>query len=358
MIILLPAAIYLLAAIGFGFGGRSIMRSKGRSGSAGFWLGFFLGLLGLLIAALLSSTPQHEAERMRLQMAVMGMAVPSSAAIAAVGQWPGMPSVEFGAPPKALSRVLGRTALGLALVGLVIEMRGYKYAGVAAVLSLGACGLALSSLMMASANPRIDRPRWFGPTAITSAVIVTLITLDDHLYDGLLWVTDIVTFGLGAALAAIAVVRARRGTVSVAVGWSAIALLLLLDQSNERNDINLESAWALVLLIIVGFGAAGVWMARQPAGAGQSGGRMPHGSSDAPAQSLNPTITAAHWGADPFGRHQHRFYDGTSWTAHVSNNNVTGTDIPIDTPISPPKPTWSAPTATTTDWWSQTPPQR
>jgi hypothetical protein len=358
LLILVPVAIYLLAAIGFGFGGRSIMRSKGRSGSAGFCLGFFLGLVGLLIAALLSPTPQHEAERMRLQMAVMGIAVPSTPATAVDGQRPGLSGVGVGASPRVVSPIIGRIALGLAVVALVAETQNFTYAGVAVVLTLAAFGLALSALVMSSANPRIDRPRWLAPTTIAGAVIISLVTLDNRPYDGVLWVADIVTFGLGAALAAITVVRARRGTVSVAVGWSAIAFLLLLDQFHELGDIDFASAWALVLVIIIGFGVAGVWMARQPASAHQSGGRVSQLWSAAPAQSVESAPTSAHWGADPFGRHQHRFHHGTSWTAHVSTNGVTGTDAPIDTPVSPPTATRSAPTAAERDWWNQAPPQR
>jgi hypothetical protein len=32
------------------------------------------------------------------------------------------------------------------------------------------------------------------------------------------------------------------------------------------------------------------------------------------------------WHSDPLARHQMRYYDGTSWTEHVSNNGVTTTD--------------------------------
>ena len=34
----------------------------------------------------------------------------------------------------------------------------------------------------------------------------------------------------------------------------------------------------------------------------------------------------ANWYDDPTGRHQHRYWDGTAWTSHVSDNGIQGTD--------------------------------
>ncbi|MFV0306784.1 MAG: phospholipid scramblase-related protein [Desertimonas sp.] len=41
----------------------------------------------------------------------------------------------------------------------------------------------------------------------------------------------------------------------------------------------------------------------------------------------------ADWYPDPTKRHEHRYYDGTAWTDHVSNQGVTGTD-----PVNGPAP--------------------
>jgi uncharacterized protein YxjI len=38
------------------------------------------------------------------------------------------------------------------------------------------------------------------------------------------------------------------------------------------------------------------------------------------------STTPAAWHPDPTGRHQLRYWDGTQWTDHVSNNGVTGSD--------------------------------
>ena len=58
-------------------------------------------------------------------------------------------------------------------------------------------------------------------------------------------------------------------------------------------------------------------------------------------------MSDAGWQADPFGRHELRYHDGTAWTAHVSDNGVTSTDEPVPSPegaVPPPPP--AAPAAT------------
>ena len=32
------------------------------------------------------------------------------------------------------------------------------------------------------------------------------------------------------------------------------------------------------------------------------------------------------WHPDPSGRHQHRYWDGSQWTEHVSDNGTSATD--------------------------------
>ena len=38
------------------------------------------------------------------------------------------------------------------------------------------------------------------------------------------------------------------------------------------------------------------------------------------------------WYADPFGRHEMRYYDGTQWTEHVSSHGRQSTDAPVGDP--------------------------
>ncbi|HEX5588492.1 MAG TPA: DUF4328 domain-containing protein [Acidimicrobiia bacterium] len=51
---------------------------------------------------------------------------------------------------------------------------------------------------------------------------------------------------------------------------------------------------------------------------------------------MTNTLPPAHWAADPSGRHEHRYWDGTRWTDHVSDQGAVTVD-PIDgsTPQQP-----------------------
>lgn len=47
-----------------------------------------------------------------------------------------------------------------------------------------------------------------------------------------------------------------------------------------------------------------------------------------PAASPPPPATPPQWSADPFGRHELRFWDGSSWTAAVVDAGAPGIDYP------------------------------
>jgi hypothetical protein len=56
------------------------------------------------------------------------------------------------------------------------------------------------------------------------------------------------------------------------------------------------------------------------------------------------STTPAGWYADPTGRSEHRYWDGSRWTEHVSNRGLAGTDpidaygTPLDPTVSPFRP--------------------
>ena len=56
---------------------------------------------------------------------------------------------------------------------------------------------------------------------------------------------------------------------------------------------------------------------------------------------MSDTDPAADWYADPFGRHEVRYWDGSNWTDHVATGGVEATDAPVHhQPAVTPKPTW------------------
>ena len=53
------------------------------------------------------------------------------------------------------------------------------------------------------------------------------------------------------------------------------------------------------------------------------------GTEECPVEDQGTaTPQAPGWDADPYGRHELRYWDGAEWTDHVSDAGVTGTDAP------------------------------
>ena len=137
-------AVWLGLAFACGYWARSIMRGKGRSGGAGFWLGFLFGLTGLLIVALLSPTPQAEATKMRQQMQLMGMPVPSVTGASADA--PMQPAQTLKRPVTPVGVIA--VAAGICSMGLSFGESTYDSKGVT-ILVLGlALGLAVAALVV------------------------------------------------------------------------------------------------------------------------------------------------------------------------------------------------------------------
>ncbi len=47
-----------------------------------------------------------------------------------------------------------------------------------------------------------------------------------------------------------------------------------------------------------------------------------------PAWPAPPPVSPPVWSADPFGRYEHRYWDGQAWTEHVSRAGIVTTDPP------------------------------
>jgi hypothetical protein len=58
--------IWLVVATGLGFAGWGIGKSKGRA-AAGWWLGFLLGVIGVIIIACMSPTQEHRVQEAQRQ---------------------------------------------------------------------------------------------------------------------------------------------------------------------------------------------------------------------------------------------------------------------------------------------------
>jgi hypothetical protein len=64
------------------------------------------------------------------------------------------------------------------------------------------------------------------------------------------------------------------------------------------------------------------------------------------------STTPAGWSSDPYGRHEQRYFDGSSWTEHVSDNGVQSVDANLTAappapvvvpPMTPAQPRYAAP---------------
>lgn len=51
-----------------------------------------------------------------------------------------------------------------------------------------------------------------------------------------------------------------------------------------------------------------------------------------PGDNSTSSGTAPGWFADPFFKHQHRYWSGTEWTEHVDDGGTPGTDPPPPDP--------------------------
>lgn len=55
------------------------------------------------------------------------------------------------------------------------------------------------------------------------------------------------------------------------------------------------------------------------------------------AVAIPPPAPNAQWAPDPTGRHELRMFDGTQWTANISNRGVSGWDPLPDAPPNAPQ---------------------
>lgn len=142
---------------------------------------------------------------------------------------------------------------------------------------------------------------------------------------GVLIVLIVVMIGLTAAIM-IPLIRLRAGRPGAATGLvvveSILAVLDLIGLVNENGSplaglLVLASAVAMIVLLCVP--SSRTWLRT---GAVAVAGPYPHPGG----YPAFPAPPAGQWAADPSGRHQQRFHDGTMWTPWVSDHGATGQD--------------------------------
>lgn len=341
--------LWLLFATAFGFSGRAIMRSKGRSTASGFCLGFFLGVVGLLIASLLSTTPEYEAEKMRRQMALMGL---SPVQAQAYGP-PGTPIASGVYAPQTAARRVGYgpwfwvagvcTALAVVCRVALASSFGVLVSGLLGVLAAIAVVLVLSVESTAS---RTARPDWWRPSVLVTGVLVVAASLTSVLGQHLLsydriYVIPPLLFAVGAGLSVAALLSPSSKLGKVAIGWMIFVVVLAFDEKLTLVGYDNKSESTVVLLGSIVLGVLGIWLVQQRP---SEDAATPTPMFSAPVAvvasaptALHATTTAspAQWAPDPYKRHEHRFWNGTGWTDQVADGGVFGIDPATQTPSVP-----------------------
>lgn len=113
------------------------------------------------------------------------------------------------------------------------------------------------------------------------------------------------------------------GGVFVMAVFCAIVGSIIGDSKGKRT----EGALLGLLLGVIGLIAIAVMKDDRP------------GAQPVAVQAV-PQAGPAGWHPDPYGKHQLRYFDGTSWREQVSDSGVVSSDIPPPpvVPTSPPPP--------------------
>ncbi|WP_395725886.1 DUF2510 domain-containing protein [Nakamurella sp.] len=145
---------------------------------------------------------------------------------------------------------------------------------------------------------------------------------------------------LGLASAALLIVGGlvvlRGKALAITVGASASILLSVwwaieFDYVRQLQMMALMMAALPVVMLGLLFGtAARAWVrfdlpAARPAAGPAAPGLVAPGSVPA-APAAMPIRVPSGWHADPAGRHEVRYWDGTAWTPHVADRGVAGQD--------------------------------
>lgn len=153
------------------------------------------------------------------------------------------------------------------------------------------------------------------------------------------WTFVLINMGISLALGAVDGVISAVVDTDVTVFGGLYGLLVLVPSVavtvRRLHDTDRSGWWYFIVLIpIIGAVLLIVWLATDgDSGANRFGpdpkayAPQPYAAAPtAPLAAGAPSAVPAGWAADPSGRHEFRYWDGTAWTEHVSDSGVTSTD--------------------------------
>lgn len=377
----------LIASLACGFGARAIMRGKGRSGAAGFCLGFFLGLLGVLIAALMSTTPEYEAWKMQRQMQLMGLH--HGGAMPAIAM---MPPVPYAFPRTKRPLLAAGVLATIALAGFVVlafNYRNYQYQYFdnddLRWLYVGAFALCIPALvlrrtvvlsvvvggaaMLVGAEADVTTGSWEGYVAVGLQLLAITAAIMVIAYRGLRpaslpswwrlvvvvagaigvlsllfagnWTDTLSQRGVGLVLAMAGLMRTTREGIALAAGWGAFALLSGMVSNHAYGTLYEAEGFSAAGLLAVAIFAVGAAVAfLRPEGdsgaaalakelgglAGSFGTPVAGPGVGGDATFGSAVANPPRWMPDPLGHHELRYWDGNAWSRHVSDGGVATVD--------------------------------
>lgn len=110
-------------------------------------------------------------------------------------------------------------------------------------------------------------------------------------------------------------------TANVIVGWvfigGFIAAIVALGVANSRARSRLQIANAELSFLRPENARLQQWLTAMGGAPGQAASASGASPWNAPPQ---------HWGPDPSGRHQHRYWDGVRWSDQVADNGTMSSD--------------------------------
>lgn len=148
---------------------------------------------------------------------------------------------------------------------------------------------------------------------------------------------------IAGAVAAFSRTRLKVG-FAFGVASSHAALMLAIATSDDVSEgmasgfFSISNEGLFNVTAILAFVLLGAALVTSSSGGGAQAALAAGGTSAAGS-------TGAQWAADPFGRHQMRYFNGSEWTAAVSDHGVVGTDPPVHTAAAPSQPPVMAPPA-------------